>query len=411
MHIDPQTDSLSYWHATAEPLIPDGDMPTTAEAVVIGGGMLGVWTTYWLAKAGADVVLLEKSAIGWGATGRNGGFLAGGAAIGYKALIDTLGREQAKSLVELSMEGQELPHEILPEEGVECDLRRNGLLTLALNENELSQMKEQQHLLAEDGFSHQILDRQQVQELISTPLADEITGATFAPTGALMHSSRYLTGMARAAKRHGARIVQATVASIESRSNGATVLTSAGSIDAGRVVTALNAWTDTVLPELNGAIVPTRGQILSYKPSKRIFTTGVGADTTPTGDYWQQTPDGTIIIGGSRADAPNGDSGVREMVPTSDVTEKIEQLLPRLFPELTDLEVDRHWAGLMAFTKDGLPIVDHSESSDAVWYGGGFNGHGMPYGPILGKLLADSITNNKTAAELNLFSRSRSSLK
>ena len=55
MHIDPQTDSLSYWHATAEPMIPTDDLPTTAEVLVIGGGMLGVWTTYWLAKAGVPV--------------------------------------------------------------------------------------------------------------------------------------------------------------------------------------------------------------------------------------------------------------------------------------------------------------------------------------------------------------------
>ena len=411
MHIDPQTDSLSYWHATAEPYIPDSQLPATAEAVVIGGGMLGVWTTYWLAKAGVQVVLLEKSAIGWGATGRNGGFLTGGGAIGYQRMIDLLGHENAKSFFALSMEGQELPHQIVAEEEIDCDLRRNGTLGLALTDGELAAMSAQHALLAKDGFSLKILDRPDVQELIATPLADEIVGATFAPTGALIHSSKYLAGLARAAERHGARIVKGTVESIDARSNGAVVQTSIGSIDAGRVVVALNAWSDTVLPELKGVIVPTRGQILAYKPSKRVFTTAIGADTTPTGDYWQQTPDGTIIIGGSRGDAPNGDSDVREMIHTPDVSAKIEQLLPRLFPELTNLEIDRRWAGLMAFTADGLPIVDHIESSDAVWFGGGFNGHGMPFGPILGRHLAESIVNNRPATEIAMLGRNRASLK
>ena len=411
MHIDPQTDSLSYWHATAEPYIPDSQLPATAEAVVIGGGMLGVWTTYWLAKAGVQVVLLEKSAIGWGATGRNGGFLTGGGAIGYQRMIDLLGHENAKSFFALSMEGQELPHQIVAEEEIDCDLRRNGTLGLALTDGELAAMSAQHALLAKDGFSLKILDRPDVQELIATPLADEIVGATFAPTGALIHSSKYLAGLARAAERHGARIVKGTVESIDARSNGAVVQTSIGSIDAGRVVVALNAWSDTVLPELKGVIVPTRGQILAYKPSKRVFTTAIGADTTPTGDYWQQTPDGTIIIGGSRGDAPNGDADVREMIHTPDVSAKIEQLLPRLFPELTNLEIDRRWAGLMAFTADGLPIVDHIESSDAVWFGGGFNGHGMPFGPILGRHLAESIVNNRPATEIAMLGRNRASLK
>lgn len=410
MHIDPQTDSLSYWHATAEPMIPTDDLPTTAEVLVIGGGMLGVWTTYWLAKAGVPVVLLEKSAIGWGATGRNGGFLTGGGAIGYKTMIDTLGRDNARSLFQLSMTGQELPHQVIAEEGIECDLRRNGTLSLALSESELTSMSNQQELVAEDGFPFEILDRQGVQELIQTPLGEEIVGATFAPTGALLHSSKYLAGLARAAHGSGAKIVRATVGSIDAHPNGARVRTSDGDIDAGHVVVALNAWSDSVLPELAGVIVPTRGQILAYKPSNAVFTTAIGAEITPTAEYWQQTPDGTIIIGGCRADAPNGDSDVRDMIPTRDLTDKIERILPRLFPEMTYLEVDRRWAGLMAFTKDGLPIVDHIETSEAVWYGGGFNGHGMPFGPVLGRLLANTIIDGKAAAELSILRRSRPSL-
>src|SRR5699024_4136980 len=114
---------------------------------------------------------------------RNGGFLNGGGAIGYERLIDTLGHEQAKTFFEMSMDGQELPHQIIAEEGINCDLRRNGTLTLVLTQDELAGMRAQQQLLVNDGFSHEILDRQQVQEVIATPLADEVVGANFAPTG------------------------------------------------------------------------------------------------------------------------------------------------------------------------------------------------------------------------------------
>lgn len=411
MHIDTKTDSLSYWHATAEPMVSTDDLPATAEAVVIGGGMLGVWTTYWLAKAGVPVVLLEKSAIGWGASGRNGGFLTGGAAIGYQRTTDLLGRENAKAFWALSMTGQELPHQIIAEEGIDCDLRRNGTLSLALTQSDLEGMTHQQALLREDGFTVDILDRSAVQSLIDTPLAEEIVGGYLTPTGALLHSSRYLAGLARAAQKHGARIVKASAQSIDARADGASVQTSAGTIDAGRVIVALNAWTDSVIPEMKGVIVPTRGQILTYKPTDRIFTTATGTEITPTGEYWQQTPDGSIVIGGCRADAPNSDSDVREMVSTPDVSAKIEQLLPRLFPELTHLEVDRRWAGLMAFTPDGLPVIDHMEASKSVWYGGGFNGHGMPFGPILGQLLANTALSGAPAPELTILGRNRASLR
>ena len=410
MHIDPATDSLSYWHATAEPMVPADDLPATAEVVVVGAGMLGCWTAYWLAKSGVNVVVIEKTAIGWGATGRNGGFLTGGGAIGYQRMIDILGHEHAKKLFALSMAGQELPHQVIAEEEIDCDLRRNGTLSLALDETDMTSTRQQQALLTRDGFDFEVLERDQVQDLIGTPLGDEIAGATFAPTGALLHSSRYLAGLAKAAKNHGARFVKATVNAIDARTDGATARTSTGTIDANRVVVALNAWSDTVLPELNGMIVPTRGQILAYKPSARVFTTAIGAEITPTAEYWQQTPDGTIIIGGCRADAPNGDSDVRDMVSTPEVITKIEEVLPRLFPEMTYLEVDRRWAGLMAFTRDGLPIVDQSEFSDAIWFGGGFNGHGMPFGPILGQLIAHSISDGQKAPELAILGRNRPSL-
>lgn len=410
MHIDSSTDSLSYWHATQEPFVPNDPLPGAADVVVIGGGMLGTWTTYWLAKSGVNVVLIEKSAIGWGATGRNGGFLIEGAAIGYKRLTDQLGRDGAKAFYDLTMQGQKLAYETVAEEEIDCQLRQTGTLSLALSAEELTGLTDQQELMAEDGHTARILDRQSVQELINTSLADEIVGGYLAPTGGTLHSSKYIAGLARAAQRHGAQIVHAEVASIMVSGDTITVHTSEGPIDAGKVVVALNAWTDSLIPEMKGVIVPTRGQILSYKPTDSVFSTAIGADITPTGEYWQQRPDGTIVIGGCRNDAPHGDSGIREMVPTDDVIGKIDAVLPRLFPNLTNLEIDRRWAGLMAFTPDGLPIVDHTEQSENVWFGGGFNGHGMPFGPVLGKLIAETLTSGTRAPELTPLVRTRASL-
>ncbi|MCA9834475.1 MAG: FAD-binding oxidoreductase [Thermomicrobiales bacterium] len=386
------------------------DVPATAEVVVVGGGMLGVWSTYWLAKAGVPVVLLEKSAIGWGATGRNGGFLTGGAATGYPALIDLLGRETARQLFALTMLGQELAHEVVHEEGIDCDLRRTGTLSLALSASGLDGLQTHYELLRTDGFAGEMLDRQATQALINTPLAEEIAGAFLAPTGGLLHSSRYLAGLARAAQAHGARIVRAEVTGIHTAGDHNLIATTAGSIEAERVIIALNAWTDTLVPETTNVIVPTRGQILAYEPREPIFTTATGADITPTGEYWQQTPDGSIVIGGCRADAPNKDSGVTDMTATPDVIAKIEGVLPRLFPNLSDLQVARRWAGLMAFTPDYLPVVDAAQSSVSTWYGGGFCGHGMPFGPIIGRYLAQAAVDGTLSDDVGILSRSRPSL-
>jgi gamma-glutamylputrescine oxidase len=391
----------SYWHATFDPLVPDDELPPTAEVAVIGGGMLGCWTAYWLARAGVPVVLLEQNVIGWGATGRNGGFLVGGTASGFGAMAKRIGEDAARQVETIAGEGRELAERVIGEEGIDCDFRVPGTLLLALSDEELAEMRADVGSLAKSGFAGEILDRAQVQAMVQTPLGEEIAGAMYAPTGALVHSERYLCGVAKAARRHGARLVRAGVTGLAPDGDATRVETTAGPLSAGRVVVALNAWTETLVPALGGKIMPVRGQILAYAPSARVFEAAIGASVTPMGEYWQQVPDGSIVIGGCRQDAPDGDVGVREMVPTDDVTERIEQVLPRLFPRLADLTVERRWAGLMAFTSDYVPVADAAPEMPGVWVGGGFCGHGMPFGPRLGQLLAEAATSCATPGALS----------
>lgn len=390
----------SYWHATAAPPVPTDPLPAAADVVVIGGGLLGCWTAYWLARAGAAVTLIERTAISWGATGRNGGFVRAGTAEGYADTVARVGREAALAVWTLSAEGQALVGQTIAEERIDCDFRTPGTLSLALDDAALARMRGSLELMRADGLPGAFLDRQGVQELIATPLGAEIAGGLFFADGALLHSARYLAGIARAAQRHGAKLCLAGVEGLDPVNGGTIVRTSAGAVRAGKVVVAVNAWTDELVPSLAGKIVPVRGQILAYEPVAPIFTAGVGASVSPTGEYWQQTLDGSIVIGGCRGDAPGGDLGVREMVPTPGVIGSIERVLPRLFPQLADLRVARRWAGLMAFTADYLPVVDAAPDLPGVWVTGGFCGHGMPYGPRLGQLLAEAATTGTTPASL-----------
>jgi len=390
----------SYWHATAAPPIPVDPLPAEADVVVVGGGLLGCWTAYWLARAGVAVTLVERTAISWGATGRNGGFLRAGTAAGYADAIRQLGRETARDLWHLTEAGAALAGQIVSEEGIDCDFRTPGTLSLALSDDSLEGMRRDLATMHADGFSGEFVDRKAVQELIATPLGAEINGGIFYPDGGLLHSGRYLAGIAEAARRHGAHVCQAEVTGLVPGDDGTQVETTAGLIQARRVIVALNAWSEELVPELAGLVVPVRGQIIAYDPWSPVFSSGVGASVSATGEYWQQTPDGSIVIGGCRADAPNGDVGVRDMVPTPDVTGAIEAVLPRLFPELSGLKVARRWAGLMAFTSDYLPVADAVPGMPGVWVTGGFCGHGMPFGPRIGQLLAEAAVTGSTPSAL-----------
>jgi glycine/D-amino acid oxidase-like deaminating enzyme len=402
----------SFWHATAPAALrPPGELPAAAGVLVIGGGWLGASTAYWLARAGVATVLIEQSRLAAGASGRNGGFMVAGTAEHYPAAIARLGHATAREVWQLTLDSRALLRQVLAEEAIACDYREPGNLELALGEQQLAELAEAVAALRADGFAADLLDRQQVQSLIATPIDPLIAGGLFAPEHGLLHSARLVYGLALAAQRRGAQIVSETaLTEIVPEGDGVLARTTRGDIRAGAAVVATNAWLGQIVPALAGRVTPVRGQALAFEPAPPVFEPGMGAALTPTGEYWQQAPDGTIVLGGCRAVAPGRDVGIRDSRPTPDVQAALEQVLPRLFPKLAGLRVARRWAGLMAFTNDYLPIADRAPEQPNVWVVGGFCGHGMPFGVRLGQLLAQAAASHSRPAALEPFRLDRPTL-
>ncbi len=404
------SEPTSYWQQTTREMVVSTNLPTKADYVVIGGGYLGASTCYWLARAGAKVVLIEQNFPAYGATGRNGGFLSLGPAEAYPQAIQRLGHQTARDVLQVTLESRELVRQVLAEEKIACDYRETGTLALALNTDEQDAFSQSHVALEADGVATQLLDRQQVQELIATPLGPEIIGGLLTPDTALVQPARLVQGLLTAAQCHGAHVVNATALRLVPDENAVVVHTARGAIQAQQVVVATNAWLADLLPQLAQVVVPVRGQVLSYAALPPIFRTGMGVDVTGTGEYWQQALDGSIVLGGCRAVAPQQDVGVRVSQPTQKVQQALELVFPRLFPALSGLHVAQRWAGLMAFTPDYLPIADVVPDMKGVWAVGGFCGHGMPFGMRLGQLLAETLVQDVVSDALLPFRLTRPTL-
>ena len=400
----------SYWQQRVPPTRLSADLPSRVDVAVVGGGLLGAATCYWLARAGATVVLLERTGLASGATGRNGGMVSIGTAQSYPRAVARLGHTTARDVWMLTLQNRALLRQVLVEEQIICDYREVGHLSLALREEHLVEFEHTVTALQADGFAATLLDRRQVQALVDTPLGPEVVGGKFVPEQGLVHSARLVHGLVGAAQQHGACACLATVTQLAADGAGVFVSTTRGMVCAGAVVVAINAWTDELLPVLTEQIRPVRGQVLAYAPITSVFRIGMSVALTTTGEYWQQTRDGTIVLGGCRAVAAGQDVDVRVSQPTPEVQTALEQVLPRLFPQLGGLRVQHRWAGLMAFTPDFLPIADRASDIPRVWVVGGFSGHGMTFGMRLGQLLAEAATSGRSPAALAPFRLDRPTL-
>jgi gamma-glutamylputrescine oxidase len=406
-HVD---EPASYWQETAtHPTLAD-DLPPMVEVAIIGGGILGTAISYWLARAGIAPLVLERTRLASEASGRNGGFVSIGPAESYPSAIARLGHETAHAVLALTRENHSLLGRILEEENIACEYREAGSLSLAFEANHLQALTQEVTALRIDGVAARMLDRIQVQEFVRTSLGPEIIGGRFMPEERVIHPIQLVHGLAHAAQRNGARFCAAKVLRLTQQGERMIVHTTSGSLQARLVIVAVNAWIGELLPALAPVITPIRGQVLAFAPIPSIFTTGMSTETTPIGAYWHQRGDGTIVLGGCRAAAPNGDIGVRMNQPTAEVQMALDQVFPQLFPELRDLQVTHRWAGIMAFTPDHLPIVDRTPDMPAVLVVGGFSGHGMPFALRLGELLAEALTSEQWPPALLLFRLNRNTL-
>jgi glycine/D-amino acid oxidase-like deaminating enzyme len=227
--------------------------------------------------------------------------------------------------------------------------------------------------------------------------------------GATTNSVALVDGILTAARRLGARIFTGIrVTAIRPHDGQVWVHTTRGSVRARVVVAAVNAWMADLVPHLRAVIRPVQGQIIATSPVPQVFPCGMAAQLTSHGEYWQQQPDGTILLGGCRSVAPPAADPLAQR-PQPEVHQALQRVLPKLFPDLEGWSVQHAWAGAMAFTPDWLPIVD--EVAESVWAIGGFCGHGMPFGASIGKVLAEHLTKGGPLAEMTHLKVNRPTLR
>src|SRR6185503_5214303 len=353
---------MSLWLDGVQRSYPALEGDTTADVAIVGGGIAGIATAYFLAKAGARPIVLEARGVAEAASGRNAGFLLAGVAENFVAASHRYGPTNALRIWRLTKRTQALVRSLVAENGIDCELRFNGSDQIAGDDEEWGEVAESARLLAAEGVA------------VTTNASARC--ATYADDGEL-HPVKWVRGLAAAAARAGARIHEDTRVT---RVADGVATTERGAVRAGNVVLCTNAYTQHLT---SSRVRPVRGQMLATAPTARVFERPAYANRGY--QYWRQRADGRVLVGGWRDTAVDEEIGEEERTTT-----KIQsQLEAFLASHGVRAPITHRWAGTMGFSHDALPYVGHT--GPRLFVCGGFTGHGMAFGPASAEMIATLV--------------------
>lgn len=357
-------------------------MVERGSCVIIGSGVIGCATAYYLAKRGMrDIVLVEKDYLASGATGRCGGGV----------------RQQwsAPDNVRLAMGSVRLFEGLSEELGVDIEWNQGGYLVLTTTQDELDQFGKTCEMQRGLGLDVDLVSPEEAKEIVPVLNTDGILGGTFCPTDGHANPFLVVYGYARAAERLGVRIeLRRKVQGIELQGGKVTaVVTDRGRIESPLVVNAAGGHSGEIgkMVGLDLPVESYRHEILATEPLNPLFDTMV--ISFDMNIYFSQTASGGIVGGQSNPGEPPG-FGIGSSLP---FLKQFSRKLVRLIPCLEGVKVVRQWAGLYNVTPDAQPILGGADGVEGYYQAIGFSGHGFMLAPKTAELMAELITEGKTS--------------
>lgn len=373
-----------YARTSGEPPVrPALEETLQAEVCVIGGGLAGLATALGLAERGKSVVLLEARRAGWGASGRNGGFVAQGFSLNAADLAAKLGKDHARALYALSREATATIRSRIETYDIDCDPVFEGYLKAAWRSRPGTLEVKREFLTGVLNTRDEYWPREQVREVLRSSRYHD---ALFDPDGFHIHPLNFTNGIAAAAESKGAQIFEdSAVTSVARQGNRWNVSTAAGAIEAETVVVCTGGYTEHLVSRLRSAIVPAATFVMVTKPlgaalASTIRTQAAVSDSRRAGNYYRVLPGGRLLWGG----------GMTALTREPDaLADRMCRDLKRVYPQLTDVEPDTAWSGLMGYARHQMPQI--GELEPGLWHATAFGGHGLNTTTMAGELVAGAI--------------------
>ncbi|MDA3914002.1 FAD-binding oxidoreductase [Oleiagrimonas sp.] len=377
---------LSYYRASAHqaPAFAPLQGMQEVDVVVIGGGFAGLNTVTGLLERGhSDVCLLEAETIGFGASGRNGGFVFAGYSLGEQALLDGLGAQVAQTLFGMTVSAVQRIRDRIRKHDIDCDMVDSGVLWANWFRDPLV-LRRRQQLLADVFDVHwDWVPRDALRERLHT---ERYSDALFESNALHLHPLNYARGLARLAQGRGALVHEHSPAiGLASTGSAWRVTTPRGEVRARHVVLACGGYLSGLQPAVDRAVLPIATYVmvtesLGMRLREAIPTASAVYDTRFAFDYYRRLPEDRLLWGGRIS--------VRNRSPQA-VKKLLRRDLACVYPQLADARIEYAWSGLMSYARHEMPQV--GGNGDGLWWAQAFGGHGLAPTCVAGELLAEAI--------------------
>ncbi|NII10445.1 FAD-binding oxidoreductase [Oleiagrimonas sp. C23AA] len=356
---------------------------------VVGGGFAGLNTALSLAEKGErDVCVLEAGEIGFGASGRNGGFVFAGYSLGEQALLAQRGEQAARRLYGWTCEAVERIRQRVRDERIDCQLTEAGVIWANWFRDPVV-LRQRQALLQRHYDVHwQWLDRAAMRERLCTERYSE---GLFEPRGMHLHPLDYARGLARVAMAKGVALHPHSPVTALRRHGGDWQLdTAEGQVQAEHVVLACGGYLAGLCARIDRAILPVATYVMVTEPlgvqlADHLRTAAAVYDTRFAFDYYRPLADTRLLWGGRISMRDRAPARVRQL---------LRRDLARVYPALANVRVDFAWSGLMSYARHQMPQIG---GRDGLWWAQGFGGHGLAPTTVAGTLLASAIADGDKA--------------
>lgn len=354
------------------------------DTCIIGGGLAGLTCAYELARAGRSVAVLEAEAVGWGASGRNGGFVSPGYARSHSSIASAIGEVKANELHGLSIEGMRIVSDNIRDLAIAGADPRPGRISVVRYDSGDSLARARDQLVRDHGYTVDFWPTEQVREVLRSPKYHQ---ALFDPHSFHIHPLNYVRALADAIETLGGRIIEGSrVVSAELSAPEKRLVTASGELRARQVVIACGGYTDNLVPKLRSSQLPIATYVLTTEAApemiaKAIRTRAAISDDRRAGDYYRIVEDGQRLLWGGRITTRTSEP--------RDLAALLRRTMISTYPELEALKVEIAWSGLMSYARHLMPQI--GPLGPNVWHCLGFGGHGLNTTAIGGRVIAEAI--------------------